>query len=420
MCALEAKCRTSVVEARRAVALLAILPLDEQVGYLINAVFDNQANIVRCCMEAKVSPDTRMSPDSGSGGLGGPVLILAAVRGHTLALNALLAGGADHRATDYNLNTALHYAADIGNVDIVSALLAAGADPHQKESLGNTPLMSAIMSRRTESAKALLPVSHPHLTNRQGYNALHACVVASHDEFLEILLPLMSGVDVRTVPGVDGHGRVRSTINASALHMAAHAGQQPLVKTLLSYGASRMARDSDLRLPLHMSAQEGHLAGVIALIGRPGKVKMTPDEVSSADKDGVTPLHLAASSGLSLEICGVLVQAGARLDAISDSGHTPLQVAQLRHPTNAALLALLSGAGPAALPGTVCDHCGKTAEQASVRNLKSCGACYGMRYCGAACSAAAWAGHKTTCKERVKEREKRTTVEVVGDRSQQQ
>ena len=91
-------------------------------------------------------------------------------------------------------------------------------------------------------------------------------------------------------------------------------------------------------------------------------------------------------------------------------------VAQHFHPTNAALLALLSGAGPAQLPGTVCDHCGKTAEQASVKLLKSCGSCYGMRYCSAECSAAAWPAHKAACKERVKARQKAVGVKVVCTR----
>ena len=139
---------------------------------------------------------------------------------------------------------------------------------------------------------------------------------------------------------------------------------------------------------------------------------MTPAEVDAGDRNGVAALHLAAFGG-SEKVCGVLIQAGARLDAKSTLGYTPLMVAQQKHPNNAALHALLSGAGPAHLPGTVCDHCGKTAEQASGPFLKTCGACHGMRYCGTACSAAAWPGHKAACKARVKEREEATKVVLV-------
>ena len=81
--------------------------------------------------------------------------------------------------------------------------------------------------------------------------------------------------------------------------------------------------------------------------------------------------------------------------------------AQQCHPTNAALLALLSGAGPAQLPGTVCDHCGKTAEQASVDTLKGCTQCHAARYCDAACQTSAWPGYKAACKARKAEREEK-------------
>jgi hypothetical protein len=88
--------------------------------------------------------------------------------------------------------------------------------------------------------------------------------------------------------------------------------------------------------------------------------------------------------------------------------------AQHYYPTNAALLALLSSDAPAQPLGLVCDHCGTTAEQASVRSLKDCGRCYAVRYCGKKCQLAAWPGHKEACKARVIEREERTRVTNVS------
>ena len=131
---------------------------------------------------------------------------------------------------------------------------------------------------------------------------------------------------------------------------------------------------------------------------------MTPEEVDAADVYGATALHIAAAMGFD-KIAGVLLEAGARLGVKTSQGFTPLMYAQQEHPTNAPLLALLSGAGPAVLPGTVCDHCGKTAAQASVNGLKACSECHAVRYCGAECGAAAWKGHKKACRARAKERE---------------
>ena len=87
-------------------------------------------------------------------------------------------------------------------------------------------------------------------------------------------------------------------------------------------------------------------------------------------------------------------------------------VAQRRHPTNAALLALLSGDDLMQLPGMVCDHCGKTAGEASVKALNSCAKCFAVHYCGKKCQVAAWPGHMAACKALVMEREqvKRVTT----------
>ena len=148
---------------------------------------------------------------------------------------------------------------------------------------------------------------------------------------------------------------------------------------------------------------------VVLLVGRPGKIRMTLAEVDAVTDEGWTALHLAARSGDD-QICAVLVDAGARLDAKTTDAFcaTPLMFAQQWHPKNAALLALLFGAAPAQPPGLVCDHCGLTAEQASVKSLKDCGKCNDVRYCGKDCQLAAWPGHKAACKARVKELELKT------------
>jgi Ankyrin repeats (3 copies)/MYND finger len=185
-----------------------------------------------------------------------------------------------------------------------------------------------------------------------------------------------------------------------------------MAKSLLKRGASRMARDNEGHTPLHLAACVGHLRCVIVLIGRADNLKMTHAEVNATNVRGATALHLAASEG-NEKICGLLIEAGARLDAETTPGQTPLAYAQHSQPTNAALHALLSGAGPAHLPGTVCDHCGKSPAQASVPYLKTCGACQSVRYCCAACSAAAWRGHKAACQAHVAELAARTGIEVI-------
>jgi hypothetical protein len=139
---------------------------------------------------------------------------------------------------------------------------------------------------------------------------------------------------------------------------------------------------------------------------------MMPAEIDSVDFQGLTSLHLAACFGHE-RVCAALLEAGACLIARTPSRHTPLMYAQQEHPTKASLLVLLSGAGPEHPSGTVCDHCGKTAEQAGICCLKVCGFCQNARYCCEACAAADWRRHKRACREHVAEQEHSTRVEHV-------
>jgi hypothetical protein len=97
------------------------------------------------------------------------------------------------------------------------------------------------------------------------------------------------------------------------------------------------------------------------------------------------------------------------------NGATPLMLARQQHPTKASLLALLSGAGPEHPSGTVCDCCGKTAEQAGVRSLKVCSGCHIAFYCCDACAKADWRrGHKAVCIARAAEREAEAKARMVA------
>jgi len=228
-------------------------------------------------------------------------------------------------------------------------------------------------------------------------------------ECFELLLPLISDVDVRTVAGVMLDGSPVPFFNETPLYMACSYGHPDMVKTLLLHGASRTARDSNLRTPLHEASRCGHLLCVTQLLGKQGRYKLTPDEVNAADVNGWTPLHSAAFYGHS-EICGVLIAAGVRLDAVDSYGTTPLMLAQQKDPSKTALLDLLAGRGPAHPPGMVCDECGT--PDAEVR-LSTCTGCLVARYCGSACSAAAWPAHKAECKRVQAAREKRCQGEVI-------
>ena len=226
----------------------------------------------------------------------------------------------------------------------------------------------------------------------------------------ELLLPLVN-VDVRTQPGVDIRGNPFA-FNATALHIACESGQLTMCKALLQHGADRNARDRLLYTPLHHAALRGHVSCVMQLVGRPGRVRMSPAEVDGAGVSGYTALHIAAIQGFDL-VCDVLLRAGASLDAkTKPDGFTPLMFAEYAFPTNAALIALLSGNGLPRPVGLTCDHCGKTADEAS-NGLKVCRDCLDVRYCCQQGQLAAWPGHKAACKARAKEREEAAKARTI-------
>jgi len=336
-------------------------------------------------------------------------LHLAACKGHAVIIDRLVTAGAELEARAKAQQTPLGLVVFAGQLEALKALLARGADANAADWLGNTPLMEAITEKHTPFVQALLSVSDLSTRNHEGRIAFHACIFAGNQECFQLLLPLMSDVDVRTVQGVNESGERVLTFNETPLHLACYFGQHNMVKALLRRGASRTSRDSEQRTPLHDACLSGHLSCVAQLLGAPGDYKLALEEVNAAEETGWTPLHFAAKNSF-MQGCGALLAAGARLDAATSAGITPLMMAQLCHPANTELHELLSGRGAANAPGTVCDNCG--ASEAETR-LRACSGCLVARYCYDACLCAAWPVHKAECQRLQKAREDRAAVVIV-------
>ena len=400
--ALDAKCESpSSSDSTRTVVQLGKLPLATRKSYLQNSIILDLPHLVRCVLE-EVSADTRFG-----GKWNETALSLGANQGSVRALKVLLKAGANHALTDTGGMTPLYWAARYGNLECLRVLLEAGADARAATILARTPLMSAVINKHVECARALVPVSDLLSTTKDGgTNAFHLAVHTANEECFELLLPLMDP-DVRTVQCVDEHSDPSLHFNKSPLHIACAKGQMAMARALLKRGADRMALDNTQKTPLHCAAVAGALSCVILLVGRPEKPLLTPEQMEAVDSIGFMALHYAAFGGHE-KVCGVLLAVGARLDAITKAGSTPLSLAQAEHPDNASLTELLSGRGPANLPGTVCDHCGKPAG----RRMLACGVCQSVRYCDSACQVAAWPGHKKECEAEKAKREWRTGIEA--------
>jgi len=321
----------------------------------------------------------------------------AAMHSHLSVINLLLDAGAQLEAKGFNGRTALYnYAFHQDNVEAIRLLLARGANPNAVDDEGYTPLMNAILRQHTPCVRALLPFSDLSITNQWGRKALHVSIECCNMECFELLLPLTSDVDERTVQGVMPDGSQIGVFNVTPLHQACSLRQHMMTRNLLRRGASRSPRDSNQITPLHRAAALGDMGCVAILLGEPAKNRLSPDDVNAADDHSRTALHYAAFSGVA-RICGVLLVAGARIDAVNADANTPLMIAQQHHPDKTALLELLllAGYGPTPPPGTVCDCCGITDAET---RLYTCTSCSMMRFCGRDCLRAAWPAHKAECR----------------------
>jgi ankyrin repeat protein len=127
----------------------------------------------------------------------------AARLGWPSALSQLLGAGADANARVCGY-TPLHAAARSGrvNLDVIAALVGAGADPNAQDSSGDTAFHCALQNRcggRDGVSALLRHGAHPPTANAAGVTPFHVMVANRDAEGVEMMLGV--GADARAVAG---------------------------------------------------------------------------------------------------------------------------------------------------------------------------------------------------------------------------
>ncbi len=258
------------------------------------------------------------------------VAFRTAYKGDLKPVLDLLHQGADPNIPDRNGDTALLYASRFDRLEMVRALLQAGADVNRRNPCGLTPLMVA---PGAAVATALLKAG--------------ACV--------DIATP--------SEPADEDAGR-------TALMIAARRGRTAVVQVLLTYGADLHRRDSQGRNALMHAAEAGQnetaqwLAQVGAEVGfietaLLGEVEAVREYLRAGielhSDQMATALWWAAGRG-NTAVVALLAEAGADIDAPLLAGTTALMRAAAQGRLQTVRDLLLRGADVDAI-----DHQGATA-----------------------------------------------------------
>ena len=271
------------------------------------------------------------------------------------------------RATDEELRTPLHFAAEGGQLEVAGMLLSRGAEIDAEDRGGDTPLHRAVLNGGLEMVDLLLD-QEPDLEIRNSYGRTPLHYVARETGSAELAERLLDAGSEVNVP--DRYG-------GTPLGLAAWRGFEAMVDLFLDGGAVLPEDPDELTDLAVFSAQHG-LSRLFGLLvetgvdlsmqndgggtllhsasagGSPEVVELLLTnglEVDGRDRYGWTPLHYAAKGGFG-DVAEVLISRGASADTRTLAGDTPYNLAAGSPDPNLARFLADQGAGtdPSAFP----------------------------------------------------------------------
>ncbi|GFO38862.1 ankyrin repeat and kh domain-containing protein 1, partial [Plakobranchus ocellatus] len=241
-------------------------------------------------------------------------LTLACAGGHAELVSLLLAKGADIEHRDKKFFTPLILSATAGHVDVVEILLDHGADIEaQSERTKDTALSLACSGGRYEVVELLLSRNaNKEHRNVSDYTPLSLAASGGYVAIIKLLLSQSAEINSRT----------GSKLGISPLMLAAMNGHTAAVKLLLDMGSDINAQiETNRNTALTLACFQGRHEVVSLLVDRKANIEHRA-------KTGLTPLMEAASGGY-VEVGRVLLDKGADVNAppVPSSRDTALTIA---------------------------------------------------------------------------------------------
>ncbi|XP_075265107.1 uncharacterized protein LOC142357345 isoform X3 [Convolutriloba macropyga] len=213
--------------------------------------------------------------------------------------------GADLDAQNDDGDTPLHIALKLAHIKIAMILIKSGCDVNRQGANGNTPLHYCV--QRPDWHYVITELINNgaiiNITNDKEEAPLHLAVKHPH-----VCMHLIDNGALVNKQRTDG---------STVLHMFARAGNYECVKMMLDADADANLPTVDGEIPLHLA------------VDHPRILKLLLNYGCDVDKQGLggnSTLHYCAVTG---NITGIqaLIQAGANVNIVNDTGDTPLHVA---------------------------------------------------------------------------------------------
>ncbi|MCL2832942.1 MAG: ankyrin repeat domain-containing protein [Treponema sp.] len=256
--------------------------------------------------------------------LGNTALHYICMKGDTDLAELTIKAGVRIDLENISGETPLHIAAARGSVIISGYLLDKGADINAVTMEGMTPLIYAICSCQIQTAKFLMSSGADKFAlTKKGLTAIDFAKA-------ENLAELFSLLEVK-LPKVDVKGN-------TPLHHAVYQNGLAAIRNILANDKSGInARNNQGLTPLLLAINKLNY-GISDLLLQNGA---DPNVVETGDEN--TPLHIAAFNGVSW-LGEILLEHGAKINALNRDRATPLILAVLGQHREFAALLLRKGA----------------------------------------------------------------------------
>ena len=327
---------------------------------LMTAARVGHAGVVRRLLRAGADPTAAEAVR------GQTALMWAVAENHTQVAAVLLEIGGGATTRSANGFTPLLFAAQQGNVDVARLLLAAGASVEEsapegiggdtnarvlfKEGTDASALMVAIDSGQAAMARFLVERGADPNHDGAGRTPLHSAVQHELPELVAALLAAGADPNARLVKPLplvsrriqQDNGLTPTTAGATPFHLAASFGDVESMRILVEAGADPFLTTDDGTTALMVAAGADYVEGADKYGRRsyPAYYQTLQEraleatklclelglDVNAVNDSGQTPLHGAVYMGGTV-IAPYLVEQGARLDVLNGRGQSPWTIA---------------------------------------------------------------------------------------------